>query len=300
MRILFCDNFIDRTIDPDFQDEHDTALRRGFQVDLISYEDVKASKIARSISRLKTHPEIETAIYRGWMIPLDKYFLLYEALLAKNIKLINSPQEYKNCHYLPECYKWIKDFTPKTNWTPLTGEADFDKIFQLTAEFKNRPIILKDYVKSQKHNWREACYIPDASDQERVKSVVLKFIELQVKDLNVGLVFRRFEELEFLTKHHKSGMALTKEFRLFFLRGRLIQVLQYWDEGDYGEAKPDLELFSEIGQRIDSNFFTMDIAKKKDGEWMIIELGDGQVSGLPENANKDSFYESLGIEGLDH
>jgi hypothetical protein len=78
-----------------------------------------------------------------------------------------------------------------------------------------------------------------------------------------------------------------------------IFVDRHWDEGDYGGAKPDLELFSEIGQRIDSNFFTMDIAKKKDGEWMIIELGDGQVSGLPENTNKDDFYESLRVNGLD-
>jgi hypothetical protein len=293
MRILFCDNFVDRKVDPDFQDEHDAALRRGFQVNLVSYEEIKASNIARSISRLKSQREVETAIYRGWMIPPVKYALLYEALFAKNIKLINDPEEYKNCHYLPESYKWIKDFTPKTNWITLTGEPDFDKIFQLTAEFKDSPIILKDYVKSQKHNWHEACYIPNASDQESAKKVVLKFIELQGTDLNAGLVFRKFEELEFLTNHHQSGMALTKEFRLFFLWGRLIQVLQYGDEGDYGDVKPDLNLFSEIGQRIDSNFFTMDIAKRKDGEWIIIELGDGQVSGLPENADKDRFYEAL-------
>jgi hypothetical protein len=37
----------------------------------------------------------------------------------------------------------------------------------------------------------------------------------------------------------------------------------------------------------------MDIAKKKDGEWMIMELGDGQVSGLPENADKANFYRAL-------
>jgi hypothetical protein len=293
MTILFCDNSIDRKVDPDFQDEHDAALRRGFQVGLISYEDINASNITRSISRLKSQSKLETAIYRGWMITPGKYALLYEALLAKNIKLINNPEEYKSCHYLPESYKWIKDFTPKTNWIPLTGEADFDKIFKLIAEFEDGPIILKDYVKSQKHNWDEACYVPNASDQERVRNVVLRFIELQGADLNVGLVFRKFEELEFLTNHHKSGMKLTKEFRLFFLWRRLIQVSQYWDEGDYGEVKPDLTLFSDVSQRIGSNFFTMDIAKKKDGEWIIIELGDGQVSGLPESVNIDSFYESL-------
>ena len=111
--------------------------------------------------------------------------------------------------------------------------------------------------------------------------------------MNKGLVFRKFEDLEFLTNHSKSKMPLTKEFRLFFLHGKLIQAFNYWDEGDYGNTKPDLDIFKEVGKRIKSNFFTMDIAKKKNGDWIIMELGDGQVSGLPDNADKTSFYKTL-------
>ena len=35
------------------------------------------------------------------------------------------------------------------------------------------------------------------------------------------------------------------------------------------------------------------IAKKENGEWIIMELGDGQVSGLPDNADTDIFYYNL-------
>jgi len=31
----------------------------------------------------------------------------------------------------------------------------------------------------------------------------------------------------------------------------------------------------------------------KDGKWIIVELGDGQVAGLPDNANKNEFYDKL-------
>lgn len=31
-------------------------------------------------------------------------------------------------------------------------------------EFGDRPVIIKDYVKSRKHEWLGACFIPDASD----------------------------------------------------------------------------------------------------------------------------------------
>ena len=42
-----------------------------------------------------------------------------------------------------------------------------------------------------------------------------------------------------------------------------------------------------------SRFFTMDVAKRRDGDWLIVELGDGQVAGLPEHADVDGFYKAL-------
>ena len=227
------------------------------------------------------------------MIQPDKYKSLYQGLLKKQIKLINTPEEYKTCHYLPSSYEFIKESTPSINWMEIKGSVDFEKIFELTDNFKDDPIIVKDYVKSQKHNWAEACFITKASDKDLVKKVVSRFIDLQGEGLNVGLVFRKFEELEFLTNHSKSKMPLTKEFRLFFLNGRIIQIFNYWDEGDYGDTKPDLRAFEEIGKEVKSKFFTMDIAKKKDGDWIVMELGDGQVSGLPDNADKSEFYRTV-------
>ncbi|MGH2386983.1 MAG: ATP-grasp domain-containing protein [Chloroflexota bacterium] len=37
----------------------------------------------------------------------------------------------------------------------------------------------------------------------------------------------------------------------------------------------------------------MDVARRTDGEWTIIELGDGQVAGLPESADGLAFYAAL-------
>jgi hypothetical protein len=293
MRVIFCDNLIDRKVDPDFEEEYKSAIGQGFQVGLLSFEDLNDLNIAKSISRIKESDELELAIYRGWMINPDKYELLYEGLLKKKVKLINSPLEYKTCHYLPFSYEFIKESTPETNWTEVKGGVDFDKVFELTSSFNDGPIIVKDYVKSQKHNWTEACFIPKASDKDSVRKVVSNFIDLQGEELNVGLVFRKFEELEFLINHSKSQMPLTKEFRLFFLNGRVIQTYNYWDEGDYGDTKPDLTKFEDIGRKVKSNFFTMDIAKKKNGDWIVMELGDGQVSGLPDNADKSNFYRAV-------
>lgn len=154
-------------------------------------------------------------------------------------------------------------------------------------------MILKDYVKSRKHEWNEACFIESASNRQDVEKVANRFLELQGDDLNEGLVFREFIEFEPLTNHSKSGMPLTKEFRLFFLEGDLIFASEYWEEGEYEKTDLPKDFFTEIAKKIKSNFFTMDIAQKTDGDWLIIELGDGQVAGLPENADEMNFYKSF-------
>jgi len=63
---------------------------------------------------------MEKAIYRGWMLKPGIYESLYNTLLEKNLQLINSPVEYKNCHYLSESYQFIENFTPPRFLLKLT------------------------------------------------------------------------------------------------------------------------------------------------------------------------------------
>ena len=159
--------------------------------------------------------------------------------------------------------------------------------------FGAAPLVLKDFVKSRKHEWDEACYIPSASDRGSVERIVRRFLELVDDDLNEGLVFREFVDFEPLARHSKSGMPLTKEFRLFFLDGKPVFWTEYWEEGDYAGMAPPVDQFMKVAAAVKSRFFTMDIAKRRDGDWMIVELGDAQVAGLPENADVDAFYRAI-------
>jgi hypothetical protein len=297
MNILFCDNPFDKNIvDPDYDEEFNSAKENGFRTQLFSFESlVKDNNAQYAIRKVKESKVLESVIYRGWMLRPSQYVLLFNALLTKNLKLINLPVEYQNCHYMPDGYRFISDYSPKTIWMPAeNGEVEYEKIFEAIKVFHDSHLIIKDYVKSQKHYWNTACFISSAADNEKVKSVISRFIELQGPDLNEGIVVREFVELNDLTIHTKSGMPLKQEYRLFFLYGHLIGCYNYWEEGDYYEnEQPPLEFFKTIAKGIQSNFFTMDIAKTKKDRWIIIELGDGQVAGLPEKANKNQFYQSI-------
>ncbi|MBC8102560.1 MAG: ATP-grasp domain-containing protein, partial [Cytophagales bacterium] len=52
--------------------------------------------------------------------------------------------------------------------------------------------------------------------------------------------------------------------------------------------------FAGVARQVRSRFFTMDVAQQDaDGEWLIVEIGDGQVSGLPEGMDRAAFYDAI-------
>ena len=71
----------------------------------------------------------------------------------------------------------------------------YDELTELLRGFGDDSVVLKDFVKSRKHEWAEACFIPRASDSDAAAKVVRRFVELQEDDLEGGFVFRAFVDL---------------------------------------------------------------------------------------------------------
>ncbi|MFN8372299.1 MAG: ATP-grasp domain-containing protein [Anaerolineae bacterium] len=295
MRLIFCaDPLNARQPDPMYKRETTAAEEQHIGFDLLNFEAlVYDNNPVRAVQRIPQNDMMGTAVYRGWMLKPPQYRQLYEVLLERGIKLINTPDQYQHCHYLPDSYPVIEAHTPKTVWLKCDATVQIETLVELLRPFGDTPLIVKDFVKSQKHYWNEACYIPHASNAEAVERVVRRFLDLQGDDLNEGLVFREFIAFKPLTTHSKSGMPLTKEYRLFFVDGELLYTLPYWEQGDYDGIIPEPQYFLPVAKAVQSRFFTMDIAQAENGNWFIVELGDGQVAGLPEHANVIEFYRSL-------
>lgn len=298
MNIIFCSDPLNKNRpEPLYANEVQAARDQGFDYWLLDSDALFNDKNFRQATRKIAAQEAACpAIYRGWMLSPPDYAQLYEALARKNVYLINDPAAYKFCHYLPEFYEAIKDFTPRSVWLPMDNpDVSFDTVMTLLEPFGQRPIMVKDYVKSRKHEWLEACFIPAASNRREVERVVDRFLELQGENLEGGLVFREFVEFEPVGTHPKSGLPLTNEHRLFFLDGQPVFQVNYWDEGDYpaGASELPIDQLADMVKAVKSRFFTLDVARTVSGEWQIIELGDGQVSGLPDKANLAGFYRAL-------
>ena len=166
-----------REVEPDYTRELSAARDRGFDTALLHQEALDEGQFKRAVSAV---PEADTeALYRGWMLRAGQYRKLYDALAARGVKLITSPEAYAHTHHFPECYAAIEGHTPESIWTDAEAAVTDEWLGKVAETFGDAPIVIKDWVKSQKQKWDEACFVPSASDSAAVRRVVEKFIELQ-------------------------------------------------------------------------------------------------------------------------
>ncbi len=283
--------FTPREIDADFADELAAAKAAGLSTALIDHTRAAEGDSLGAVRLVATEPA--TAVYRGWMMRARHYAAFHAALAERGATLVNDPDAYRFCHHLPDNYSALEGDTPRTTWLPMQGPVEMSQVFERLRMFGSGPIIVKDFVKSQKHYWNEACFIPNAEDRPAVEKVVRRFIELQGDDLNEGLVFREYVPLQIVGRHPRSAMPLAAEVRTFWFDGQLLLSHPYWDDLGTPPEPPPSDWMRELASRVRSRFFSMDVALREDGRWTVIELGDGQVAGLPAPTLAKRMYEEL-------
>lgn len=94
-----------------------------------------------------------------------------------------------------------------------------------------------------------------------------------------------------LKKYSYRGQVFTNEWRLLFLFGQCVSM----DSNSYLPSCYPSPPFipNAAANTIDSPYFTMDMAEKTNGEWIVIELGDGGVSGIATSQTMESYDETL-------
>lgn len=265
------------------------------QIYLLDHQSLLQGNVDKALRKL---PQNQNAsiIYHGWMMLPKVYETFYKGLQSKGYQLINHPKEYLGCHHISNWYPIIQEFTPKTI---IVHSENLQEILNSIQTFGDSSLIIKDFVSSQKHCWEQACFIPSGNDTIVAAKIVTTFITMQseIDGVQGGIVLREFVSLRSIGRHPQSKMPLSHEFRAFILDNKIISLSPYWEYGNYAEDVPPFFLIKKISnkitKRIGSRFFTIDLAQKENGDWICIEVGDGQVSSLPVQGNKKEFYSKL-------
>lgn len=284
--LLSCTDPLDgRRPDPHFVPEVRAARELGALVGLIDHDALLAGYPGDAVRLVPANAG--PAWYRGWMIPSARYAALEAALFARGTPLLTTGAQYRTAHELPGWYRVFEGTTPRSGWVGYEpgygpeGEPEqalpVAAITTIAAELVAAGAtagVVKDYVKSAKHRWATACYVPDLADPDALERVVTAFVAEQAEFLAGGIVLREFEDFTGLDD------APAAQARVWWLDDRPVLLTAHPDN-PRTVVEPDL---TEVARRVaalPARFVVTDVVRRRDGIWRVVEVGDGQVSDLP-------------------
>ena len=221
-------------------------------------------------------------VMRGWMLSPAKYAALESYASSVGCSLTTSASAYESAHYLPGWYQLFAEFTPASLW--LHPEQE-NTMKQMVDSLNENAYIVKDYVKSRKHEWNTACFAPSKA---RLMPVIKEFIRLQEEDGNGvegGIVVREFENFD-----KDLGEA-----RVWWVNSSPVLTTPHPDNPEKMPVitAEFLDALSASVKALGNPFITTDIAVRLDGSLRVVEVGDGQVSGLPVNQPAEALWKAL-------
>ncbi|WP_307711884.1 ATP-grasp domain-containing protein [Streptomyces sp. V4I23] len=279
--VLHCRDPLDsRRVDAHFAAEAEAVRRAGGDVALLDHDTLLAGDADAAVARVPQG--LGGVWYRRWMMPSETYSALAEALRRRGAELLTAPDRYRSAHELPGWYATFGDVTPASVWHPAPPAADPvpppGELAALAARLPAGPAVVKDYVKSRKDAWDEACYVPDLADGAGVRRVVARFADLQGEYLTGGIVLRAFEP--FADRGEPPA-----ELRVWWLDGEPRLVTPHPDSPHRSGPEPELGHIAPAVRAPGCRFVTTDVALRTDGVWRVVEVGDGQVSDLPRDVD---------------
>jgi len=212
---------------------------------------------------------------------LPYYRELEKDLASHNAKLINSYAEHRwiaNFDY----YETLHQYTFLT-WTD-------DNFYRCPI---NGPFVVKGRTNSRKHQWKTHMFAKDKAAAINIAN------ELNNDPLlgEQGILYREYIPLE-VFEVGVNDIQFTNEWRFFFFKQNILTYGYYWSQADkadeYKISEGGIEFAQTIADAIGDNiqFFVVDIAKTLAGEWILVELNDGQMSGLGM-ASPHDLYRNL-------
>lgn len=240
-------------------------------------EEVAAMQASFEITPRRTVEEMRDRLVIGRYSVLPFYKELVDDLAVVGSRLINSFSQH--C-YIADVTAWAHDLegvTPQT-WEYMDQLPDDGRAF-----------VLKGNTNSHKFLWDTHMFAENSRAAIEVYGRLTDdaFISTQ------RIIAREFVPLH---EYYKAlhGLPVTEEYRFFVCCGQIVSGGFYWSNHveeiteQFGAPDPACvpvdflqEAIGRIGDK--ATFYALDVARTADGNWIVIEINDGQQSGISEN-----------------
>ncbi len=223
-------------------------------------------------------------------------------------------------NHLNSLFKWYPHIekvvpTPKTTMIPgkidsfddmfAGSDAGFNLMVKQVCEAANGlgyPVFLRTDHTSNKHAWRDSCYIASETDIRSHMLNLVEFTECIMTLMFGGFVVREFLELNTVFNAF-SDMPVAVEFRYFIKNDKILCRHPYWVAGAMRRVncfdwQPKLKSMSKLypahqrvlddyAQKISraveplgvpENFWSIDFCQTKQGKWFVTDMAIGMDS----------------------
>jgi hypothetical protein len=191
-------------------------------------------------------------------------------------------------------HRWITSFAYYREMKGHTPETWDDE--NIHACSHDGPFVVKGKMSSKKHKWSTLMY----AETKHAALELAKRLKTDSEIQEQGVVYRKYVPLKTL-EIGVNGLRHTNEWRFFYYKENLLSYGYYWSLANclaQAELKPEgLQLAAKLAA-IAANFatfFTLDIAETEQGDWILIEINDGQMA-VPSENDLDELYGRLKAE----
>jgi len=195
-------------------------------------------------------------------------------------KLVNSYEQHRwiaNFEY----YSFLCEFTAQTWFDWELPDCDYDG-----------PFVVKGRTNSRKHDWNRKMFAKNKREAIQVGCELMQDSLIGQQ----GIVYRKYIPLR-TYEIGLNGLPFTNEWRFFYLGNKCLSYGYYWsiaEKTDWEVPQAAIDFANSIADRVQHavNFFVLDVAETEAGEWILIEVNDGTMSGLSLN-DPNVLYKNL-------
>lgn len=204
---------------------------------------------------------------------INDYAQLFHSLQASGLTLINNIDQHNIASLLPHWYPLIAAYTPRSKWYEVLPDVN-----TIMADF-NFPVFIKGERQTNRHQLSSS----KASNPQELQNILEHWKNDPILNWQ-KLICREFIPLEKIGDAIGDKIQYSKEFRVFVWKNKVMEMGQYWtDAPTISLSIPEQQeirlLVEKVAHIAGVPFLVVDVAKTKDGKWIVIELNDAQESG---------------------
>lgn len=214
---------------------------------------------------------------------LPYYKESFDDLKVRGATLIHTPEQHNSIADLRVWYPYLEHLTFKSYW---------DKGYATVPDSEHGWVV-KGKTNSRKQLWNTHMF---AKDRQSLRDVMYRLMD----DTLIGqqeLIIREFEPLEHV-EDSLNGLQASNEWRFFILDDKILVHGFYWswvedpleeiEQAGIDVVQEAITALKPLGLR----FYVLDVAKTVAGQWKVVEVNSGQMSGL-SLCDPTALYQNL-------